>query len=352
MSSERRPTLREVAERAGVSIGTASGVLSDKGSASRETKAAVVAAAEELGYTRRPRQSTRAAGSALTTAGILARRLHFPSPGNPFYMEVLNGAQRACADLGIALTLETVEDADDRQLPLIVARRQAQGLLILGSLDDRFIRRLLDAGTPCVTVDHTVEDLPVDCVRSEDEHGGYLATRALLDLGHTDPPPAMIVGLPELRPLADRVAGYRRALAERGLRVPPRYVQRSADLSFPAGRVAMDQLLDLPTPPTAVFASNDSTALGALEALRTRGIAVPEQCSVIGYDDMEMASHSPPPLTTVHVDIDLLGAQGIWHLVQRVAAPAMTRRVTCLGVRLVTRDSTAPPPQQRSRSAG
>ncbi|MGH3659629.1 MAG: LacI family DNA-binding transcriptional regulator, partial [Micromonosporaceae bacterium] len=242
MSSERRPTLRQVAARAGVSIGTASGVLSDKGSASRETRAAVVAAAEALGYTRRSRPRIRAMPTTLTTAGIIARRLHFPSPVNPFYMEVLNGAQRACADLGIALTLETVEDPDDGRLPLVVSRRQAQGLVVLGSLDDRFIRRLLDAGTPCVTVDHTVDDLPVDCVRSEDEHGGYLATQALLELGHTDPPPAMIVGLPELRPLADRVAGYRRALAEHGLRVPPRYVQRSADLSFPAGRAAMDQL--------------------------------------------------------------------------------------------------------------
>ncbi len=345
MAPVRRPTLREVAARAGVSLGTASGVLSEKGSASTHTRAAVVAAAEELGYTRRPRPPSAGSG-ALTTAGIVARELHFPSPGNPFYMEVLNGAQRACANLGIALTLEMVEETGDRagQLPLIVQRRQAQGLLVLGQLDNAYLRRLLAAETPCVVVDHSVDDLPVDCVRSDDEHGGYVATNHLLDLGHVDPVPAMIVGIPQLRPIAERVRGYRRALSERGLRPPARYLQESVDLSFPAGRAAMEALLDVPHPPTAVFCSNDSTALGALEALRLRGIAVPADFSVIGYDDMEMAAHSPPPLTTIHVDIDLLGAQSVWHLVQRVAAPRMTRRITRLGVSLLERASTGPRP--------
>ena len=344
MTAGRRPTLREVAERAGVSMGTASGVLSEKGSASEQTRALVVAAAEELGYTRRVRPAVSRPGE-LTTAGVIARSLHFPSPGNPFYMAVLNGAQRACAELGIALTLETVEENGERagQLPLIVQRRQAQGLLVLGHLDAGYVKKLLDAGTPAVVVDHSVDDLPVDCVRSEDEQGGYLATRHLLDLGHVAPVPAMIIGIPGLRPIADRVAGYRRALAERGLRPAARYLQESVDLSLKGGRAAMEALLDLPHPPTAVFCSNDSTALGALEALRMRGIAVPEECSVIGYDDMEMAAHSPPPLTTVHVDIDLLGAQAVWHLVQRVARPAMTPRSTRLGVSLVVRASTGPP---------
>ncbi|HEY8454344.1 MAG TPA: LacI family DNA-binding transcriptional regulator [Actinopolymorphaceae bacterium] len=343
MAAPRRPTLREVAKLAGVSIGTASGVLSDKGSASPETRAAVVAAAQELGYTRRPRSSSTSVGT-LTTAGVIARQLHFPSPGNPFYMEVLNGAQRACANLGIALSLEMVEETGERagQLPLIVQRRLAQGLLVLGFLETHYVRKLHDAGTPCVVVDHSLDDLPVDCVRSEDEHGGYLATSHLLDLGHLDPPPAMIVGLPQLRPVADRLAGYRRALAERRLRPPASYVQQAVDLSQPAGRAAMEALLDLPRPPTAVFCSNDSTALGALEALRARGVRVPEDFSVIGYDDMQMAAHSLPPLTTIHTDIDLLGAQAVWHLAQRVANPGMTRRITKLAVSLLRRASTGP----------
>ncbi len=348
MTAGRRPTLREVAARAGVSIGTASGVLSDKGSASLETRAAVVAAAEELGYTRRARQaSTRPGG--LTTAGIIARPLHFPSPGNPFYMAVMNGAQQACADLGVALSLESVQEEGDRagRLPLIVERRQAQGLLVLGDLDTGYVRRLLQAGVPAVTVDHSVDDLRVDCVRSEDEVGGYLATSHLLDLGHVNPAPAMIAGHPHLRPIEERAAGYRRALAERGLAPPAKYLQQSVDLSVKGGRAAMEALLDLPTRPTAVFCSNDSTALGALEALRMRGLEAPADCSVVGYDDMEMAAHSPPPLTTVHVDIELLGAQAVWHLVQRVATPEMTRRTTRLAVRLVTRASTAPPPSLR-----
>lgn len=335
---ERRPTLRDVAEQAGVSVGTASGVLTGRGSAAERTRQVVLDAAETLGYRRHRRDPI--VSSRVQTIGIIARAVHYPSQANPFYMAVMNGAQRAAAARGITLASEIIQPDRD-ELPLLVSRRQVDGLLILGYLDHDQIARLVAAGQPCVTIDHTSDHPLVDSVRADDRRGGYLATAHLIELGHTDPPPAIIVGLEELRPIAERLAGYRQALADHGLRFSARAVARAPDLSISGGQRAMRSLLDLTRPPTAVFCSNDSTALGALAALRDRGLASPADCSIVGYDDIDMAAHSAPPLTTIDVDQELLGAQGVWHLLQRAEWPQMPRRDTTVAVSLLERGSTA-----------
>jgi LacI family transcriptional regulator len=187
----------------------------------------------------------------------------------------------------------------------------------------------------------------LDVVRNDDERGGYLATRHLLDLGHTDPVPAMIAGPAEFPSISDRLRGYRRAIADAGHHVDSALVRATA-LSPAGGRAQMAELLDLPTPPTAVFCCNDATALGALATLRERGLHVPGDISVVGYDDIELAGQATPPLTTVRVDKELMGAQSVWHLLQRLRRPTMPGRETLLEVSLVVRDSTAPPRHHRN----
>ncbi|WP_336208887.1 LacI family DNA-binding transcriptional regulator [Nonomuraea sp. LPB2021202275-12-8] len=333
-----RATLKEVAERAGVSIGTASAVFSGKSWVSPGTGSAVRQAAEELGYRPRARKAVRESG----LIGFVSWISDMFSPSNPYYAPVLFGAQQACAELGLSMTYEVVQPGGDR-LPLCVEREQVSGLLVLSFAPDRdHLRRILDAGVTCVLLEHAVEDLPVDYIRHDDETGGYLATRHLLELGHTDPPPAIITADDRIVPAARRLAGYQRALAEHGLRVSSSYVRRS-DFSSETGYGQMAALLALPKPPTAVFCANDESALGALVALRDRGLRAPDDVSVIGYDDVAMAAHASPPLTTIAADKELLGAQAVWHLVQRIQRPDMTSRDTELAVRLVRRHSTAPP---------
>ncbi|MBP2703705.1 LacI family DNA-binding transcriptional regulator [Microbispora sp. RL4-1S] len=332
-----RSTLKEVAERAGVSIGTASAVFAGKPWVSSATGSVVRRAAEELGYRPRPRRGAEPTGMI----GFVARASEQFSPDDPYYAPVLFGAQQACAELGLSLTYEAIPLGG--RLPLCVERGQADGLLMLSLGSDRdYLARILGAGVSCVLLEHAVGDLPVDHVRHDDETGGYLATRHLLDLGHTDPPPAIITAGDHIVPAARRLAGYRRALAEAGLRADPAYLRRS-EFSVRTGHEQTTALLDLPVPPTAVFCANDLSAIGALDALRERGLRVPGDVSVVGYDDIATAAHTSPPLTTVASDKELLGAQAVWHLVERMRRPGMTSRDTRLAVHLAERASTAPP---------
>ncbi|GAA3240767.1 LacI family DNA-binding transcriptional regulator [Dactylosporangium siamense] len=342
--AQGRSTLREVAERAGVSIGTASAVLSDKTWVSAKARAAVRSAVDELGY--RPRSSrpvTAAAAPGVSSIGFVSQISEMFVPTSPYFASVLFGAQQACARFNISTNYEVFDPAAGG-LPLSVQRRQVGGLLVLSHASDRaFLRRIIDTGMPCVLLEHEVTDLPVDYVRHDDEAGAYQATTHLLDLGHTDPAPAIITGRAEVLPAQVRLAGYRRALAERGLTERPEHVRRS-NFDTRTGAAAMAELLDLRQPPTAVFCANDESALGALEAVRARGLRVPEDISLIGYDDIAMAAHTVPPLTTVAADKELLGAQAVWHLLERIQQPRLSSRDTSLAVRLVHRASTAAPP--------
>ncbi|MEQ4207150.1 LacI family DNA-binding transcriptional regulator [Actinopolymorpha sp. B9G3] len=364
----RRATLRQVAEHAGVSLGTASAVFTGKAAVSTTSRHAVERAASALGYrptlrrtTVRPTDDTAVPG--VRSIGLVIRLMEHSLRTNPFYSSVLEGAQGVCATLGLSLSYELVVGIDRHDpLPLSVQRREAHGLLLVGYLPDHTIDQITATGVPCVLVDNGVSlggthspggtrslggvraarAATLDAVRNDDERGGYLAARHLLDLGHTDPVPAMIAGPAEFPSISDRLRGYRRAIADAGYAVDPALI-RTTTLSPAGGRAQMAELLDLPTPPTAVFCCNDATALGALATLRERGISVPGDISVVGYDDIELAGQAAPPLTTVRVDKGLMGAQGVWHLVQRIQRPAMSGRETLLEVTLVVRDSTAPP---------
>lgn len=341
MGDRRRSTLRDVAERAGVSVGTASGVFAGNTSVSESARTAVLAAASEIGYRPRRRPSGML-GAGVTTLGLLANSSHYLGPGNPFFGPVLHGVQTAVGELGISLVSEMRPEGspDNSQLPLIVDRGQAQGLLIVAYVDSHYIQGILNAGLPTVLINHHVSELPVDSVCAADEEGGYLATRHLLELGHRDPVPAIITGQHWDYTSRNRLAGYHRAIAEAGLTADPAYVREGRFIPE-SGREQLAALLDLPTPPTAVLCGNDSTAIGAMETLRARGISVPEEFSVVGYDDVAMAAYSVPPLTTIQVDKELLGMQAVWNVVERIHHPELAIRETRLRVRLVERGSTA-----------
>ncbi|MFI5835809.1 LacI family DNA-binding transcriptional regulator [Micromonospora sp. NPDC051300] len=341
MRTPGRPTLQDVADLAGVSMGTASSVFSRRQPVADRTREAVLRAAAEIGYRPRRRLGTLDV-RGLSTIGLLARPANYPGPKNQYSAQVLQGAQRAAADLGLTMTYEVLSaDAGGPRLPLMVERREVQGLLVLGGIELRLLERVLRAGVPCVLIDHTVDDLLVDSVRADDRRGGALATAYLLRLGHRNPAPAFIGGGGSISS-RDRAAGYRAALAAFGFLPDPAYVHEASDVDTEAARQAMNALLDLPRPPTAVFCGSDTAAFGAMQILRDRRVSVPRKCSVVGFDDIDLATTTVPALTTVRVDKHLLGAQGVWHLVQRIRQPQMPRRVTYADVNLTVRGSAAP----------
>lgn len=339
-ASKRRPVaLRDIARKAEVSVGTVSNVFAHRSSVSPAMRRAVLEAAEELGYQHRRRD--RSHGRAdVTMLGMVTRHAMCSIVRNPFYSSVLHGAQAACNELDISLAYEVLSERSEHgaELPRLVQKNQTPGIIVAGYVRPAFLAMLRDSALPFVLVDNVAEPPIADSVCGNDHRGGYLATRHLLDLGHHDPPPAVITG-PAHPSVRGRVAGYRQALAEFGSSVPDGYL-RIGDLQVEAGRRELRALLDLPTPPTAVFCVNDLTAIGVLGELRDLGFDVPGDFSVVGYDDIDLATSVRPRLTTVRVDRFALAAQAVRYLHERVAAADMPIRQTLLDVELVVREST------------
>ena len=152
------------------------------------------------------------------------------------------------------------------------------------------------------------------------------------------PLPAMISGRHDHSSFHDRWRGYCNALIEHSIPYDERYVYQGNSGSV-EGYAAMQTLLKLDQPPNAVFCCNDAIAVGALRALHERGISVPNDCSLVGFDDTDMAAHAVPPLTTVRVDKELLGGEGVRLLLERIAHPEMSARRTTISVRLIERES-------------
>ncbi len=327
--------LRQVAERAGVSLATASNVFAAKPWVSAGIRDEVLAAAAELRY--QPRRRGTSEPTAVSMLGFVLRN-NTALESDPFYSDLLRSAENACALRGLSLAHARVPVDASRieELPPMILRRQVQGLVVVGVFRPRFYALLQQVHLPWVSLDHFDEALPTDCVTGSDETGGYLATRHLLELGHRSPPPAMLAPDSDRAngPNADsRWHGYRRALAEFRVPYDERYVPRT-ELG-----PAMATLMGIARPPTAIFCWNDPAALFAMNVLRERGIVVPGECSVVGYDDIYLATSTVPALTTVRVDRQLMARQSVANLLERIAEPDLSPRHTSVAVTLVKRQS-------------
>jgi LacI family transcriptional regulator len=191
---------------------------------------------------------------------------------------------------------------------------------------------------PVVIIDRDVPDAPVDRAHIDNVAGGYLVTRHLLDLGHRRI--GYIGGPPHLSPVPDRSAGYRRALQEAGLPVDEQLVV-DGNFRDVGGYNGAQVLLALAEPPTAIFAGNDLMAIGALAAAREAGIAVPDDLSIAGFDDIHLAGYINPPLTTLAQPKYELGVIAAQLLFERLAQPGLPPQRRLLEAQLVVRHSTA-----------
>jgi LacI family transcriptional regulator len=207
--------------------------------------------------------------------------------------------------------------------------------------EDDETRRLVASGVACAGVDVEISGLRSGYVISDNDAGIRLAMRHLHDLGHRRI--ATITGLVETRPGAERLRAYRDALRDLGLGYRDEYVAYG-DFYVESGRQAMLRLLRGEEPPTAVVAASDLMALGALRAAAEEGVSVPGDVSLVGFDDIQLAGHVNPPLTTVRQDKAGLGAAAGALLRRNIDGDADGQPVTTLPVELVVRESTAPPP--------
>ncbi len=329
-------TIYDIAEKANVSIATVSRVLNKNPRVSAATRARVLRVAEDLGYEPHPSaQSLARRKSSLVSAVI-------PMVTNYFFMEVLRGLQARLAETEYDLLVYTARTMEEvgTQLERALHRGRSAGVLLFSSpIRERQLARIRRSGQPTVLVDCFHTDF--DSVSIDNEHGGYLAARHLIDQGRERI--AIIMANPGSVPAADRQKGYRRALEEAGLQPNDAYAISSDDeethgYTEAHGHEAMEQLLACDPAPDAVFATSDVQALGAIAALREAGLKVPEDVCIVGFDDIRLSEHLG--LSTLRQPMYDLGRLATEKLLSRIAEPDRLPTHTVFSPHLVKRGSS------------
>ena len=333
-------TINDVAARAGVGVGTVSRVLNGGAHVRPVTRAKVMEAIEALKY--RPSPLAR----NLSLRRTLVIGVVVPFFTSPSAVERVRGVASILASSPYDLMLFDIESEDRREHAFRLFDRgdRSDGLLLLSLVPpDDEVERLRSARLPCVLVDAPHPAFP--SVVIDDVRGGELATSHLIELGHRriafigDKPPDPY----RFASSRDRTRGYERALADAGIDTRPEYLREGTQRDHVARSIAID-LLRLPHRPTAVFAASDQQALGVLEAARILGIRVPEELSVVGFDDVEVAAYVG--LTTVRQPLFESGRRGAELLLEMLGGnePAEEPRTEQLPVEVVVRTTTAAPP--------
>lgn len=335
----RRPvTSREVAERAGVSRTTVSFVLNNVPGIkiSDETRRRVWEAARELDYY--PTAAARSLATGKTRRiGIILGEGQDPLSADAFWPGLLQGVTAAVRRNGYRVMVQTAEDVSSHEAYLSLVREQeVDGLILSGPrADDPLLPQLASEGFPMVLHGY-VPDVSLPCVDVDNRSGARRAVQHLIGLGHRR------IGFISNAPLThasahERFAGYCEALEENGIPVDPEYVG-AANFLPETGQAAMERLLALPSPPTAVFAAGDVIALGALRAIHAARLRIPEDIAIVGFDDLFFAAYSNPPLTTIHVPAYGLGWTAAVVLIARIEGDQDVPSVT-LDTELIIRDS-------------
>lgn len=329
--SLRPPTIIDVAARAGVSKSVVSRVMRGGASVSESSRLAVMSAAEDLGY--RANAVARSLVQRRTyNVGVVVSDLH-----NIFFAEVLDGLYAAAARLGYRAFITTGNRdpaAEERALDQLLELR-ADGVILAGPRMSTAAVMAAARIVPIAMVGSSLRLRGVDVIVDDDVLGAEMAVQHLAGLGHRDI--ALIDG-GEGAGASERRAGYERAMTELGLRAHIRV--QAGDFTETGGYEGARKLLDGPQRPTAIFASNDQSAVGALNAIVEKGLRVPEDVSLIGYDNTALAALRHISLTTIHQPRNQIGEMAVKAVIRRIEKPGAAARRHVLPPRLVVRSTT------------
>lgn len=331
-------TLHAVARTAGVSAATASRALNGTTRVREDLRRRVLEAADQLGYI--PNAHAQAlASSSNNTVGVICHDV-----GDPYFAAIASGVMAAAAEQDLLVMLASTFRAPAREIAYVSMLRaqRARAILLIGSgfqdpawersLESELAPYIRDGGRVAVVSRH--RSLRVDTVQPENRAGAGALARSLLTLGHREF--AVLTGPERLTTVADRLAGFRAALADAGVALPPERIVEGA-FTRDGGHAAGVELLRRGQRPTCVFAVTDVMAVGALGALRERGLRVPEDVSLAGFDDIPLVGELTPPLTTVALPLTQMGRdvlalalreRGVRSRVERVHGEVVLRAST------------------------
>lgn len=346
--NDRPPTLRDVADAAGVHPATASRALNPdtRRLVNIETAERVIQVAQALGY--RPNPIAR----SLKTARSGSIGLVIPDLTNPLFPPIVRGIEDVLGPAGYSAWIVNTDNDPDREVAQIesLRRRHVEGLIVATArLEHPFLDGLAAGGLPLVLVNRRMARGDVPSVTADDAAGVALAVRHLVELGHRRI--AHLAGPQDTSTGRTRALAYRQALADHDLPDDPRLTVECRSWTEAAGARALHDLLDSGAAVTAVLAGNDLIALGCYDTLTERSARCPDDLSVVGFNDMPYADKLNPPLTTVRIPHYAIGVEAAQLLLDRLRDPQRHPRSVLLPLTLVVRGSTAAAPEARRRRA-
>jgi len=327
-------TVRHVAERARVSTSTVSHVINRTRFVSDKLRERVVHAMRELDY--EPNVAARMLNlKRSNTIGLIVSDIR-----DPFFASVARGVEDVAQEHGYTLLLCNTDEDLTREITCLktLRSRLVDGVMLApAGVANEYLSRLVEAGYPVVLVDRVVHELPTSAVLLDNERAAHDAVRHLIALGHRRI--AMLTGRPSISTTTERLAGYRRALSEMEVAVDERLIV-SGESTSEGGLEAANAVLDLELPPSAVFSGNNLMTIGALQAIARRGVRVPEELAVVGFDDFPFpwSDAFRPQLTTIAQPTYELVRQAAEVLVRQLAGSPVQRIV--LEGTLVIRESS------------
>jgi LacI family transcriptional regulator len=350
-------TAKDVADAANVSVVTVSRVLNNYAHVTPALRERVMQAAARLGYTGR-RRAAKADAEPSVARDAPLRDVGFlfdshvdddAAASNPFWSHILAGVESAARASGINISYRTIAGMARTPQALLAAIREMRldGILLVGTAGPEAVRIVQRAGLPLVLVDNHVPQLPVDSVLSDNMEGARAAVNYLIGQGHRAI--AFIAGptgggtsrLNAVYTVEQRTIGYWTAMREAGLSIDDGLFE-SCNMTTGGAHEACARMLAGGARFSAVVCANDASAIGAIRALREAGRRVPEDVSVIGFDDIDLAEHLSPPLTTVRIHKRAIGVTAVKTLLERARDPAAIPVTILLPTELVTRGSVVP----------
>ena len=318
-------------------------MVNNKSYVKPETRQRVLQAMQSLGY-QANLQARSLAGGKTNVIGVVVRDLV-----GQYTAEIVRGIDDVVAAAGYDLMILTTHQRTNRESTYVsrMVRGLAEGLLLLLPEQlEQYADTLREHRYPYVLLDHrtfTGQDRSIIVANYE---GAYAAIQHLINHGHRRI--GFIKGTMDIYSAVDRFGGYKQALAENGIPFDPALV-RDGNFMHPQGFILGGELLDLPERPTAIFASNDMMALGVMDAARARGLSIPADLSLVGFDDIPMVAATHPRLTTVRQPLEEIGRVSAQILLRALQDPDVSPETVILGTELIVRDSTAPVPERRAK---
>jgi len=323
------PNMEDIAEIAGVSVSTVSKAINNKSDINEQTQKKILEIAEAYNY--KPKnQQLQDTGNI----GVIFCHESHPVSLNPFYSRVLEGIEGEVAINNYNLLLNFFSQKDKEKIPKILDEKNVDGLILVGVIEKQFLEMVKETNIPSVLVDPKITVSDFSEIFIDNEHGSFLATQYLIKNGHEEI--GFISGELDRRSFRQRYKGYQKSLKYNNLDIKDKYIKTGG---LEEGYKHTEELLQLDNPPTAIFAVNDINAIYGIKAAKKNGVQVPDDLSFIGFDDIDMAKMSTPPLTTIRVYKEEMGSIAVRQLLKALNGDVNNQTNTILPIKLIERES-------------